>query len=154
EAKRIARAAGVPVVPDGEPGEVEYPLLVKAAAGGGGRGMRVVRSAAELDEAVAAARREARAAFGDDRVFAERYLERPRRVEGRLLADRHGAVVSLGERDCSVQRRHQKVLEEAPAPRLDEGLRTRLADAAIAFARAVGYVGAGTAEFVVLEREL
>jgi acetyl/propionyl-CoA carboxylase alpha subunit len=153
EAKRIASAAGVPVVPDGEPAEVRYPLLVKAAAGGGGRGMRVVRAAADLDDAVAAARREAGAAFGDDRVYLERYLERPRHVEVQLLADRHGAVVSLGERDCSVQRRHQKVLEEAPAPRLGDGLRARLADAAVAFARAVGYVGAGTAEFVVAGRD-
>jgi acetyl-CoA/propionyl-CoA/long-chain acyl-CoA carboxylase, biotin carboxylase, biotin carboxyl carrier protein len=154
EAKRIARAAGVPVVPDGEPDDVGFPLLVKAAAGGGGRGMRVVRSAVELDEAVVAARREAGAAFGDDRVYFERYLERPRHVEVQLLADRHGAIVSLGERECSIQRRHQKVLEEAPAPRLDEGLRARLAEAALAFARAVGYVGAGTAEFVVAGREL
>jgi acetyl/propionyl-CoA carboxylase alpha subunit len=131
----------------------EPPLLVKAAAGGGGRGMRVVRAREELDDAVAAARREAQAAFGDDRVYFERYLERPRHVEIQLLADAHGTVVALGERDCSVQRRHQKVLEESPSPAVDAGLRARLADAAIRFARAVGYVNAGTAEFVLDGRD-
>ena len=154
EAKRLARAAGVPVIPDGEPAELGFPLLVKAAAGGGGRGMRIVRSAAELDDAVAAARREAGAAFGDDRVYFERYLERPRHVEVQLLADRHGTIVSLGERECSVQRRHQKVLEEAPSPAVDAALRAELVGAAIRLARAVGYVGAGTAEFVLDGRDL
>jgi acetyl/propionyl-CoA carboxylase alpha subunit len=153
EAKRIAAGAGVPVVPGGEPLEVGYPLLVKAAAGGGGRGMRVVRSAAELDDAVAAAAREARAAFGVDRLLFERYLERPRHVEIQLLADAHGTVVSLGERECSVQRRHQKVLEEAPSVALDPDLRTRMSDAAVRFARAVGYVNAGTVEFVLDGRD-
>jgi acetyl/propionyl-CoA carboxylase alpha subunit len=149
EAKRIARSAGVPVVPDGTPDELGYPLLVKAAAGGGGRGMRVVRRREELDDALAAAAREARAAFGDDRLLLERYLERPRHVEVQLLADTHGTVVALGERECSVQRRHQKLLEEAPSPALDSELRTVLEDAAVRFARAVGYVNAGTAEFVL-----
>src|SRR5260370_32686585 len=107
-AKRAALAAGVPVLPTGTPEEIGFPLLVKAAAGGGGRGMRVVRDAAGLDDAVDAARRETKAAFGDDTVFFERYLERPRHVEIQLLADRHGTVLALGERDCSVQRRHQK----------------------------------------------
>jgi acetyl-CoA/propionyl-CoA carboxylase biotin carboxyl carrier protein len=149
EAKRIAREAGVPVLEAGEPDEVGYPFVVKAAAGGGGRGMRVVREAAELEEALAAARREAKAAFGDDRVFCERYVERPRHVEVQLLGDGRGGVVALGERDCSVQRRHQKVLEEAPAPRLDEQLRRRLLEAAVAFGRALGYRSAGTVELML-----
>ena len=153
EAKRIARDAGVPVVPTGEPEEVGYPLVVKAAAGGGGRGMRVVRAPAELDEALAAARREAKAAFGDDRVFCERYVERPRHVEIQLLGDEHGNVLSLGERDCSIQRRHQKVLEEAPSPAVDAELRAAISDAAVAFARAIGYTSAGTAEFMLDGRD-
>ncbi len=146
-AKETARAAGVPVLPTGTPDEIGFPLLVKAAAGGGGRGMRVVRSVGELDDAVGAARREAKAAFGDDTVFFERYLERPRHVEIQLLADKRGDVVALGERDCSVQRRHQKVLEESPA--VSPELRAAMSTAAVAFARAIGYESAGTAEFVL-----
>ena len=152
-AKETARAAGVPVLPSGTPEEIGFPLLVKAAAGGGGRGMRVVRARDELEEALEAARREAAAAFGDDSVFCERFLERPRHVEIQLLADRHGNVVALGERDCSIQRRHQKVLEEAPSSALDPELRARMSDAAVAFARAIGYESAGTAEFVLDGRD-
>jgi 3-methylcrotonyl-CoA carboxylase alpha subunit len=129
------------------------PLIVKAAAGGGGRGMRIVRRREELEGALAAARREAQSGFGDDRVYLERYLERPRHVEIQLLADAHGSVLALGERECSVQRRHQKVLEESPSTALDPDLRARLSDAAIRFATAVGYVGAGTAEFVLEGRD-
>ena len=148
-AKRIAREAGVPVLVDGPPEELGFPLLVKAAAGGGGRGMRVVRSRDELPDALAAAEREAEAAFGDGTLYCERYLERPRHVEVQLLADSSGSVVAVGERDCSVQRRHQKVLEESPAPTLDPALRDDLHAAAVAFGRAIGYCGAGTVEFVL-----
>jgi acetyl/propionyl-CoA carboxylase alpha subunit len=149
EAKRLAREAGIPVLESGEPGEIGYPLIVKAAAGGGGRGMRVVRSPDELEEALEAATREAEAGFGDGRVFIERYVERPRHVEIQLLADRHETVIHLGERECSIQRRHQKVLEESPSPALDSELRAALGEAAVAFARAVGYENAGTAEFML-----
>jgi acetyl/propionyl-CoA carboxylase alpha subunit len=152
-AKELARQAGVPVVPTGEPETIGFPLVVKAAAGGGGRGMRVVRTPDELPEALEAARREAKAAFGDDRVFSERYVERPRHVEIQILADAHGTVVALGERECSVQRRHQKVLEESPSPALDPALRARMSEAAVAFARAVGYRSAGTVEFMLDGRD-
>jgi acetyl-CoA/propionyl-CoA carboxylase biotin carboxyl carrier protein len=145
-AKEAAAAAGVPVVPSGEDGG--FPVVVKAVAGGGGKGMRVVRSAADLEEATAAAQREARAAFGDDRVIVERYLERPRHIEIQVLADAHGTVLHLGERECSLQRRHQKVVEEAPSPVVSAQLRARMGDAAVALAAACGYVGAGTVEFI------
>ena len=153
EAKRIAREAGVPVVPTGEPDELGFPLMIKAAAGGGGRGMRVVHEPSELSEALEAARREAKAAFGDDRVFCERYVERPRHVEIQLLADGQGAVVALGERECSIQRRHQKVLEESPSTALDPALRASMSDAATGFARAIGYRSAGTVEFMLADRD-
>ncbi|MGQ0482812.1 MAG: ATP-binding protein [Pseudonocardia sp.] len=160
-AKRLMADAGVPVLPGGDAtglddGELSalatrigYPVLVKASAGGGGRGMRVVGTQAELAEAVASAAREASSAFGDGTVFLERYVQRPRHVEIQVMADTHGNVVSLFERDCSVQRRHQKVIEEAPSPVVDEALRARMSTAAVAAASAVGYVGAGTVEFVV-----
>jgi acetyl/propionyl-CoA carboxylase alpha subunit len=153
EAKRAAAEAGVPVLPTGQPEELGLPLLIKAAAGGGGRGMRVVREPGELEEAVAGAKREARAAFGDETIFFERYLERPRHVEIQLLADAHGHVYALGERECSIQRRHQKVLEEAPSPALDTELRLRMSEAATAFARAIGYRSLGTAEFLLDRRD-
>jgi acetyl-CoA/propionyl-CoA carboxylase, biotin carboxylase, biotin carboxyl carrier protein len=145
-AKQAAAAAGVPVVPSGDDGG--FPVVVKAVAGGGGKGMRVVRSADDLEEATAAAQREARAAFGDDRVIVERYLERPRHIEIQVLADAHGTVLHLGERECSLQRRHQKVVEEAPSPVVSAELRARMGDAAVALAAACGYVGAGTVEFI------
>ena len=162
-AKGVASDAGVPVVPGLSTGAagaltdaeiVEWvggerlPLLVKAAAGGGGKGMRVVRSLADLPEALDAARREAAAAFGDDRLLVERYLERSRHIEVQVLADAHGSVVHLGERECSLQRRHQKVIEEAPSPVVDDALRARMGEAACALARAAGYVGAGTVELI------
>jgi len=153
EAKRIAREVGVPVVPTGEPDELGFPLMIKAAAGGGGRGMRVVREPSELTDALEAARREAKAAFGDDRVFCERYVERPRHVEIQLLADGQGAVVALGERECSIQRRHQKVLEESPSTALDPALRASMSDAATGFARAIDYRSAGTVEFMLAGRD-
>lgn len=147
-AREIAVAAGVPVVPTDAS---VYPVLVKAAAGGGGKGMRVVRSAAELDEALAAAKREALAAFGDDTMLVETYVERGRHVEVQVMADAHGTVLHLFERDCSTQRRHQKVLEEAPAPTISASVRELVLESAVALAREVGYAGAGTVEFLVDE---
>jgi acetyl/propionyl-CoA carboxylase alpha subunit len=151
EAKRLAAEAGVPTLETGSAEDVGFPLLVKAAAGGGGRGMRIVRHRAELDEALEAARREAKAGFGDDTVFLERYVERPRHVEIQLLADAHGTAIHLGERDCSIQRRHQKVLEESPSPALDAALRAEMGAAAVALAGALRYEGAGTAEFLLAD---
>ena len=162
-AKDIAEAAGVPVLPglrgaglsDREITEfaaadpARLPLMVKAAAGGGGRGMRIVSELDRLPDALAAARREAGAAFGDDTLLVERYVSPARHVEVQLLADAHGNVVHLGERECSLQRRHQKVVEESPSPIVSPALRAELGDAAVALARAAGYVGAGTAEFLV-----
>jgi acetyl/propionyl-CoA carboxylase alpha subunit len=153
EAKRIATEAGVPVVPSGEPEEIGFPLVVKAAAGGGGRGMRVVRAPSELEDALAASRREAKAAFGDDRVFCERYVERPRHVEVQVFGDSNGNVTHLFERECSIQRRHQKVLEESPSTGIDREVRWRMIESALAFARAIGYENAGTAEFMVDGRD-
>ncbi len=147
-AKAAAAAAGVPVIPEAGP-DGPWPVVVKALAGGGGRGLRVVRSAEQLEQATAAARREALAAFGDDRVLIELWIDHSRHVEVQVLADRHGGVVHLGERECSLQRRLQKVVEEAPSPAVGAELRARLGAAAVALARACGYEGAGTVEFVV-----
>ncbi len=148
-AKHAAKAAGVPVLLEGDPAAIGFPLVVKAAAGGGGRGMRIVRSATELDDALSAASREADAAFADGRVFCERFLERARHIEVQLVVDTDGHVLVLGERDCSVQRRHQKVLEESQPVGLPPEMRARLEQASAAFASAIGYRNAGTVEFLV-----
>jgi len=163
-ARHLAETLGIPIVPGYDGADqsdnallaaaatIGAPILVKPSAGGGGKGMRTVRSLDDLPAALAAARREAQAAFGDDRLILERLVEGPRHVEVQLLFDGHGAGVHLGERDCSIQRRHQKILEETPSPGIDEKRRRRLTDAALAIGRAVGYVGAGTCEFLVDDR--
>jgi 3-methylcrotonyl-CoA carboxylase alpha subunit/acetyl-CoA/propionyl-CoA carboxylase biotin carboxyl carrier protein len=152
-AREIAVRADVPVIPSydvgGDPETFGYPVLVKAAAGGGGKGMRVVRSAGEYAAALAAATREAASAFGDDTMLVETFVESGRHLEVQVLGDTHGELIHLYERDCSTQRRHQKVLEEAPGPTVDPGLRHRLTSAAVALAREVGYTNAGTVEFLL-----
>ncbi|MGY4980022.1 acetyl/propionyl/methylcrotonyl-CoA carboxylase subunit alpha [Streptomyces sp. 900105755] len=155
-AKETVAAAGVPVVPGGRDPELAEaaralgaPVLLKPSAGGGGKGMRLVRDLTLLDEEIAAARREARASFGDDTLLVERWVDRPRHIEIQVLADGHGNVVHLGERECSLQRRHQKVIEEAPSVLLDEATRAAMGEAAVQAARSCGYVGAGTVEFIV-----
>ncbi|MFF8264755.1 acetyl/propionyl/methylcrotonyl-CoA carboxylase subunit alpha [Streptomyces virginiae] len=160
-AKETVKAAGVPVVPgssgsgltDAElvaaASEIGMPVLLKPSAGGGGKGMRLVRDEAVLAEEIAAARREARSSFGDDTLLVERWVDRPRHIEIQVLADSHGNVVHLGERECSLQRRHQKVIEEAPSVLLDEKTRAAMGAAAVDAARSCGYVGAGTVEFIV-----
>jgi acetyl-CoA/propionyl-CoA carboxylase, biotin carboxylase, biotin carboxyl carrier protein len=159
--KETVAAAGVPVVPGaGRPGlsdedlifalnEEWFPVLVKPSAGGGGKGMRIARSRAELPDALAAARRQATASFGNDALLIEKYMERPRHIEIQVLADTHGNVIHLGERECSLQRRHQKIIEEAPSPLVDLRMRSAMGEAAVDAARSVGYVGAGTVEFIV-----
>ncbi len=151
ESKRLMEKAGVPVVPswDRNPHDSEFPVLVKAVGGGGGKGMRLVEEPSQLAEAKAAASREAGKAFGDDRVFVEKYVRNPRHIEFQILGDAHGNAVHVFERECSIQRRHQKVIEETPSPALTPGLRARMGDAAVAAAKAVGYVNAGTVEFIV-----
>jgi propionyl-CoA carboxylase alpha chain len=152
-AKEAARTAGVPVLASSEnPGDAQvigFPLIVKAAGGGGGKGMRIVHDAAHLNEAVAAAKREALSGFGDDRVFLERYVASSRHVEIQILGDRHGNLVHLGERECSIQRRHQKLVEESPSPIVDDAMRAAMGSAALELARAIGYESAGTVEFLV-----
>ena len=161
EARRIAAAAGVPVVPGETPADqsdagiraaidrIGLPALIKASAGGGGKGMRTVRDRQAIDESIQAARREAQSAFGDGTLYVERLVDRPRHVEVQVFADAHGHTVHLFERDCSTQRRHQKVIEESPSPAVNPTLREQMTKAAVAAARAVGYVNAGTIEFLV-----
>ncbi len=160
-AKTLMEKAGVPLVPGyhgreqdpaylkGQADAIGYPVLIKASAGGGGKGMRIVTKAADFDAALASCKREAQGSFGDDTVLIERYVQRPRHIEIQVFADTHGNFVHLFERDCSVQRRHQKVIEEAPAPGMSPERRRAMGEAAVAAARAVGYVGAGTVEFIV-----
>lgn len=160
EARAAMQAAGVPVVPGYQQSDKEadllaaaeavgYPLLVKAAAGGGGKGMRLVESAKNLPDALQSARREAQNAFGDNRVYLEKYLAGPRHIEFQIFGDSQGNIIHLFERECSVQRRHQKIIEESPSPFLDEDLRQKMGAAAVAAARAVNYINAGTVEFLV-----
>ena len=161
ESKRLMAQAGVPLVPgyhgvDQDPAllrreadRIGYPLLIKASAGGGGKGMRIVETGADFEAALASCQREARNSFGDDAVLIEKYVQRPRHIEIQVFGDTHGQVVHLFERDCSVQRRHQKVLEESPAPGLSEEMRQRMGAATVAAAKSVDYVGAGTVEFIV-----
>jgi len=161
ESKRLMASAGVPLVPGyhgtdqspallkAEAAKIGFPVLIKASAGGGGKGMRIVRSADEFDAALVSCQREAASSFGNDAVLVERYATKPRHVEIQVFCDAHGGALYLFERDCSVQRRHQKVIEEAPAPGLPDATRRAMGEAAVAAARAVGYVGAGTVEFIL-----
>lgn len=152
-AREIMQAAGVPIVPgyDADEQDIDYPILVKAAAGGGGKGMRIVESAAELDDAIISAKREAQNAFGDATIFLEKYIPNAHHIEFQILADTHGNTLHLFERECSIQRRHQKIIEETPSPLLNDNLRQRMAEAAVAAAQAVDYVNAGTIEFMTDE---
>jgi acetyl-CoA carboxylase biotin carboxylase subunit len=164
-AKQTARDAGIPVVPGSDggvsPGEeamaaaeaIGFPVLIKAASGGGGRGMKLAKTREDLAEAVATASSEAAAAFGDGSVYMERYLQKPRHIEIQVIADSHGNVVHLGERDCSLQRRHQKVLEEAPSPALDAAARERIGSVVVEAIKKIGYLGVGTIEFLYEDGE-
>src|SRR5919107_1740436 len=160
-ARRLAQEAGVPTVP-GTPGTIEdvdaaltfageigFPVIIKATAGGGGEGMRIALDAEQFAQSFGLAQNEALAAFGDGSVYVEKYLQQPRHVEIQVIGDCYGKVVHLGERDCSVQRRHQKLIEESPSPALDDALRQRMGEAAVALASNIGYMGAGTLEFLL-----
>jgi len=160
-ARELVSQSGVPVVPGSEGGvrdlktalktaeKIQYPVLIKASAGGGGKGMRLVHNPKDLEEALAASRSEAKAAFGDDEVYIEKYIEEPRHIEIQILGDEYGNLIHLGERDCSIQRRNQKLLEESPSPFVDEELRSKMGQMALKVAAAVGYCSAGTVEFLV-----
>ncbi len=162
-AKKKMKEAGIPVIPGSEgivkdrdealkiARKLQYPVIVKAAAGGGGRGMKVAHNDVRLANAFLIAQSEAEASFGDSRLYMEKYIERPRHIEFQILGDEYGNIVHLGERDCTIQRRHQKLIEESPAPNIDEKLRQRMAEAAIRGAKAINYVGVGTIEFLVDE---
>jgi acetyl-CoA carboxylase biotin carboxylase subunit len=161
EAKKTMQKAGVPVIPgyNGEKQDnptlfkegkkIGFPLLVKAASGGGGKGMRIVHSENALEESLESAKRESKSAFGDDTVFLEKYLDKPRHIEFQILADEHGNAIHLFERECSIQRRHQKIIEETPSPVMNADLRKRMGQAAVSAAKTVGYTNAGTVEFMV-----
>jgi acetyl-CoA carboxylase biotin carboxylase subunit len=164
-AKKTVKAAGIPVVPGSEGGvetveeafaaaeQIGFPVLIKAAAGGGGRGMKVAKNADQLEEAVMTAQTEAKAAFGDGAVYMERYLQKPRHIEIQVIADSHGTVCHLGERDCSLQRRHQKVLEEAPSPAIDAAARAKIGETVVEAVAKIGYLGVGTIEFLYEDGE-
>jgi acetyl-CoA carboxylase biotin carboxylase subunit len=160
QAREAAKKAGVPIIPGSPPveelkealeisSEIGYPVLIKAAAGGGGRGMRVVHNEQELARLLPLAQREAESSFGDRRVYIEKFIENPKHIEIQILADEFGNVIHLGERECSVQRRHQKLIEESPSPFIDEKIRKEMGEAAVKFAKAVNFTGAGTVEFIV-----
>lgn len=160
QARESAKKAGVPIIPGSPPveelkealeisSEIGYPVLIKAAAGGGGRGMRVAHSEQELARLLPLAQREAESSFGDRRVYIEKFIENPKHIEIQILADEFGNVIHLGERECSVQRRHQKLIEESPSPFIDEKIRKEMGEAAVKFAKAVNFTGAGTVEFIV-----
>jgi 3-methylcrotonyl-CoA carboxylase alpha subunit len=158
--KEIMTAAGVPCIPGyhggnqdveflkAEAEKIKYPVLLKAVKGGGGKGMRIVNTPSEFEQQLESAKSEARNSFGDDVMLVEKYITKPRHIEVQIFADKHGNCVALGERDCSIQRRHQKILEESPAPHLDQGIREDIWEKARAAALAVGYEGAGTVEFI------
>ena len=152
KAKELAEKASVPTLPltskSKDANKIGYPLLIKAAAGGGGKGMRIVHKSKDLNEAIKSAQREAKSGFGDERIFIERYVEKSRHIEIQILCDTHGNTVHLGERECSIQRRHQKIIEESPSPRISEDIRNKMGDAAIKLAKKIKYQSAGTVEFL------